>query len=124
VLGGEAVQIDDVTRWGPDLEIRNSHGPSECVVSSTVARYGIEFTTSVNIEPPRGLNAWVVICLQPDRLVPIGAFCELVVEGPLIARGYINNPDETAASFMSAPSWLRSGSKHLCHAQRPILSKG
>jgi amino acid adenylation domain-containing protein len=109
VLGGEAVQMDDVTRWGPDVEIRNSYGPSECTVSSTVARYGKEFTKSVNIGPPRGLNAWVVSCLQPDRLVPIGAVGELVLEGPLVGRGYMNNPDKTAAAFISAPVWLSGG---------------
>lgn len=109
VLGGEAVQIDDVTRWGPDVEIRNSYGPSECTVSSTVARYGKEFMNSVNIGPPRGLNAWIVSCLQLDRLAPIGAVGELVLEGPLVGRGYINNPDKTAAAFISAPLWLQDG---------------
>jgi amino acid adenylation domain-containing protein len=106
VLGGEAVQMDDVTRWGPDVEIRNSYGPSECTVSSTVARYGKDFTTSVNIGPPRGMNAWIVSCLQPDRLVPIGAVGELILEGPLVGRGYINNLEKTAAVFISAPAWL------------------
>ncbi|KAJ5965380.1 hypothetical protein N7481_012094 [Penicillium waksmanii] len=107
VLGGESVQIDDVTRWGPDVEVRNSYGPSECTVSSTVAQYGKEFTTSVNIGPPRGLNAWVVSCLQPDRLVPIGAVGELVLEGPLVGRGYINNPEKTATAFLTTPAWLQ-----------------
>ncbi|KAJ5157219.1 uncharacterized protein N7482_008319 [Penicillium canariense] len=112
-LGGEAVQMDDVTRWGPEVEIRNSYGPSECTVSSTVARYGTDFTTSVNIGPPRGLNAWVVSCLQPDKLVPIGAVGELVLEGPLVGRGYINNPDKTAAAFITSPVWLRCGGEAL-----------
>ncbi|KAB8257986.1 acetyl-CoA synthetase-like protein [Aspergillus pseudonomiae] len=108
-LGGEALQMDDITRWGSDVEIRNSYGPSECTMSSTLSRYGEDFTTTVNIGPPRGLNAWVTSCLQPNRLVPIGAIGELVLEGPLVGRGYLNNPAKTASAFISNPAWLRDG---------------
>lgn len=46
--------------------------------------------------------------LQPDRLVPIGAVGELVLEGPLVGRGYLNDPDKTASAFICNPAWLQS----------------
>lgn len=35
-----------------------------------------------------------------DRLVPIGAVGELVIQGPIVARGYLDEPEKTAAVFL------------------------
>ena len=40
--------------------------------------------------------------------MPIGTSGELVIEGPIIARGYINNPEATAAAFINPPEWTKS----------------
>jgi hypothetical protein len=34
-----------------------------------------------------------------------GAVGEMLVEGPTLARGYLNNPEKTAEAFIYAPSW-------------------
>ncbi|RAK90679.1 acetyl-CoA synthetase-like protein [Aspergillus costaricaensis CBS 115574] len=109
VLGGEPVRIDDVTRWGAEVEVINSYGPSECTISSTIALYGRDFDTSVNLGRPYGLNGWIASCLQPTKLAPIGAVGELVLEGPLVGRGYLHNPEKTATVFISNPTWLLQG---------------
>ncbi|KAM0283778.1 hypothetical protein ACHAQH_002368 [Verticillium albo-atrum] len=109
VFGGETLGDADVARWIEHVdEIRNLYGPSECTIVSTVAVHGSDFTTKPNLGRACGLNAWVTSCHSPDKLAPIGAVGELVLEGPLVGQGYINEPAKTAAVFMSCrPSdWL------------------
>jgi acyl-CoA synthetase (AMP-forming)/AMP-acid ligase II len=50
---------------------------------------------------------WVVDQTDHERLVPIGAVGELLIEGPIVGRGYLNNPERTAAAFIDPPAWLR-----------------
>lgn len=40
-------------------------------------------------------------------MLPIGAVGELLIEGPTVGRGYLNNPEKTAAAFIAPPSWLK-----------------
>jgi amino acid adenylation domain-containing protein len=105
-MGGEVVQLEDATRWGEKVRVINLYGPSECTIGSTMAVYGVDFNRTVNIGQPRGLNAWVTSCVQPNKLAPIGAIGELVLEGPLVGRGYLNNPEKTASVFIEKPPWM------------------
>ena len=109
VFGGELLNRDDVARWGPNVEIRDSYGPSECTVTSAIAVYGQDFTTKVSLGRACCLNAWIASCLQPHALAPIGATGELVLESPMIGRGYLKDPDRTEASFICDPPWLLRG---------------
>lgn len=43
------------------------------------------------------------LCLQLQRLCPIGVPGVLVVSGPQVTRGYLNLPDKTAAVFEPNP---------------------
>ncbi|KAK5680139.1 hypothetical protein LTS12_029313, partial [Elasticomyces elasticus] len=43
-----------------------------------------------------------------EKLLPIGAVGELLIEGPIVGRGYLNEPEKTAAVFIGPPQWLRS----------------
>jgi thioester reductase-like protein len=42
--------------------------------------------------------------------MPPGCTGELLLEGPLVGRGYLNEPEKTAASFIHDPAWLLQGS--------------
>ncbi|KAL4912849.1 hypothetical protein BDW62DRAFT_206090 [Aspergillus aurantiobrunneus] len=57
--------------------------------------------------PIAGCAVWVVDPLDYNRLVPVGVAGELLIQGPLLARGYLNDPDKTAASFVSTPDFLQ-----------------
>ncbi|KAI0568723.1 EntF Non-ribosomal peptide synthetase module protein, partial [Pyrenophora tritici-repentis] len=43
------------------------------------------------------------------KLAPLGSIGELLVEGPILARGYLNDADKTAATFIDDPAWLLEG---------------
>lgn len=50
---------------------------------------------------------WVVDPKDYNHLVPIGAPGELLIEGPLLARGYLNDIEKTNKSFISDPDFLK-----------------
>lgn len=57
----------------------------------------------------QGLLTWIV---DPDNhhiLVPPGCVGELVLEGPLVGCGYLNDVARTKAGFIESPSWLLRG---------------
>ncbi|KAJ5230977.1 hypothetical protein N7489_011685 [Penicillium chrysogenum] len=51
-------------------------------------------------------NTWIV---SYDSLALIGAIGELWLEGPLVGRGYLNDPEKTDAAFVEDPLWLLYG---------------
>jgi acyl-coenzyme A synthetase/AMP-(fatty) acid ligase len=42
-----------------------------------------------------------------DRLYPVGTVGELALEGPVLAREYLKNPEKTASAFITNPKWAR-----------------
>ena len=106
VLGGEKLAWDE-TQWPQNLQIFNQYGPAECSVISTVHEFTEEGEDLNNIGHATGCVCWVVDQADPERLVPIGAVGELLIEGPIVGRGYLNDPERTAAAFVAPPAWLR-----------------
>ena len=53
-----------------------------------------------------GSVAWIVDEACHERLVSIGCIGEILTEGPLVARGYLNDQMKTAKSFTEDPPWL------------------
>lgn len=106
VLGGEAVRPAVVAMWAKHARILNAYGQSECSVESVVGLVKCE-EDAMNIGTPIARSAaWVVDTSNYNRLVPVGAPGELLIQGPLLARGYLNDADKTAASFVSNPEFL------------------
>ncbi|PWY66710.1 acetyl-CoA synthetase-like protein [Aspergillus heteromorphus CBS 117.55] len=104
LLAGEPVQQDNLDTWRSRVRLLNMYGASEASVCVTGDLSGpVERTT---IGRGTGVCAWVVDVADHNRLAPIGATGELAVEGPVLARGYINQPDKTAAAFVSHTPWL------------------
>ncbi|KAL3444266.1 hypothetical protein BJX65DRAFT_311044 [Aspergillus insuetus] len=105
-LTGEAVKPDVVSLWAPPgIAVYNTYGPAEGSVCTSNGPLSSPDEADI-IGTPMATRHWVT---QPDnytRLCPIGAPGELLIEGPLIARGYVNNPDQTAASFVAPPDFI------------------
>jgi amino acid adenylation domain-containing protein len=104
-LSGESLTKEVIQRWADAVKIINTYGPSECCVSSTCNVHTATLRDPSNIGLGLGCTTWIVDPENVDRLVPIGAAGELLIEGPIVARGYLNEPAKTAAAFIAAPAW-------------------
>lgn len=54
----------------------------------------------------QGVLTWIVKPSNHNRLAPVGAVGELVLEGPGLARGYLHNEEQTLSAFIANPEWL------------------
>ncbi|KAE8408475.1 hypothetical protein BDV37DRAFT_295954 [Aspergillus pseudonomiae] len=89
--------------------LKNIYGPAECTVWCIIQPDVSSGTAVSNIGHAIGARAWIVHPENHDRLMPIGAVGELLIEGPLVARGYLNDPVKTNAVFLAQPPiWLAS----------------
>ncbi len=118
VLAGEAMSRSHVATWS-HIELVNGYGPSESSVSAVVNSTVGQSTEPRDIGSPCGVRVWIVDPTDHHRLLPVGCVGEMLLEGPSLSRGYLNNADQTAASFIPAPSWANSG-----HAQRRFYKTG
>jgi amino acid adenylation domain-containing protein len=108
VLGGEQVSFADWKRWDGLVQTMNGYGPAECcVICSTFS--DLQGFESGKIGKAVASVAWVVDPNNHDKLAPLGSIGELLVEGPILARGYLNDPEKTAATFINDPVWLLEG---------------
>lgn len=110
-MAGEAVSSKEVQTWSPMLTLLAGYGPTECAVwcSGTLDKMhpGSE---PRSLGRPFGCRMWIVEPGNLDLLVPLGAVGELVVEGPNIARGYLDELSTTQAAFVDGPRpWLDDG---------------
>ncbi|KAL8975411.1 MAG: hypothetical protein Q9197_000350 [Variospora fuerteventurae] len=108
VFTGEPLPLDDVKRWWGKVNIVNEYGPAECTIN-TINSNPTSPEAATSIGRPIGVAGWIVDPENHDSLVPIGCIGELLVEGPLVGRGYINNTAKTAAAFIENPKWLLRG---------------
>ncbi|KAJ4188794.1 Nonribosomal peptide synthetase 30 [Fusarium falciforme] len=110
ILAGEAVSAEDAARWWRDsTRVVNGYGPSECTVMSTINAYPTSPEDASSIGPGAGHTTWVVDPNNHNILVAPGCIGELLLEGPLVGQGYLNDPAKTAASFIEDPTWLLKG---------------
>ncbi|KAM5489397.1 NRPS cluster protein [Microsporum audouinii] len=104
-VGGEALTKKAQEIWGGSIPMHNQYGPSECSINC--AHNGDAGTVEdvSNIGRSVGSVSWVVDPADHNKLVPVGCVGELCVEGPIVARGYLNDEEKTAKSFVKNPAW-------------------
>lgn len=101
VLSGEVCPPELVKRWArDDLALLNVYGPTEATVNTTIARCRPDRPVTIG-RPLRGYDLHIVD--ENLRLVPPGTKGELLVSGPTLARGYLNQPELTAKQFVDDP---------------------
>ena len=105
-LGGEAVTKENIHRWAGKVRLLNCYGPAECA-ASTIGELKGAAPRPGTIGRAFGCGlCWVTDPTNHNRLVPIGAIGELLVEGPTLARGYLDDIEKTKAAFIKSPTWL------------------
>jgi amino acid adenylation domain-containing protein len=110
VMGGEIVQPDLVAQLRPVPYVFNGYGPTEATVYTTMHRCTGADVDQVPIgRPLPGVDVRVVD--EAGRDCPNGVLGELLIAGPGLARGYINDAELTARKFpvLDARRWYRTG---------------
>ncbi|KAF3395821.1 Nonribosomal peptide synthase roqA [Penicillium rolfsii] len=104
--GGEPITAHIVREWANHLNLINGYGPAECSVFSN-AQGPLRQNSDIG-QIGRGFGAvcWIVDRNDHTKLVPLGTVGELLLEGPIVGMGYLNDPMKTEASFIRSPSWL------------------
>lgn len=107
LVGGDVLSPPHAARLLGQLEdtrFIHVYGPTECTLFATAAQL-------IAVDPekptvPIGLpiaNTEAYVLDGRQRAVPIGAYGELALGGPGLARGYINQPRLTAERFVPNP---------------------
>ncbi|KAM7200347.1 nonribosomal siderophore peptide synthase Sid2 [Naviculisporaceae sp. PSN 640] len=110
-LGGEAVSARDANYWGQFARIIIGYGPCECTIGCTINSSAATGRDYITIGPGNGAAIWVVDPNDHEVLMPVGAVGELLVEGPIVGEGYLNDEEKTKGVFIHDPSWLLAGNE-------------
>ncbi|KAL4880716.1 hypothetical protein BJY04DRAFT_218873 [Aspergillus karnatakaensis] len=106
VAGGEALDSGIVARWAPHAKVFNSVGPSETTIIAVAAGPVVDPADAANVGFPTGARLWVSAPTDPNVLCPVGVPGELLIEGPMLSRGYLNDEEKTAAAFITNPAFI------------------
>ncbi|MBC7638031.1 MAG: amino acid adenylation domain-containing protein [Acetobacteraceae bacterium] len=118
-LGGEACPPDLPRRFArPGLRMLNTYGPTETSVTATWTELQPGQRITIG-RPLPGYTAWIVdSALQP---VPAGQEGELVIGGPGVGAGYLNQPRLTAEKFTLTPFNGLSGVPELIYRSGDLV---
>ncbi|KAF9893454.1 hypothetical protein FE257_010766 [Aspergillus nanangensis] len=108
ILAGEPLSTTDLQRWQGRVDLFSMYGQSE------VAAFSFASPKTGPSCLPRDLGrvrdpwrAWIVDANNHNHLMPLGAVGELLLEGPCLGRGYLNDPEQTKEKYITAPVWLK-----------------
>ncbi|PYI02181.1 nonribosomal peptide synthase [Aspergillus sclerotiicarbonarius CBS 121057] len=123
VLGGELVNPAVVQTWAHRVELLSSYGLSECTQLNW--RYRLQGDQSSRIiGQPFDTTTSYILLPGTTTLSPLLIPGELCLGGAQLARGYLNNPDETGRRFIPNPfgqgKLYRTGDMAVRHADGSI----
>lgn len=109
VLGGEAIGQDILDKWIPAVEhLIVGYGAAETGGYCAKNEFSVATETQKLRKEAVGSGAGGRLLVSDlsnaDRLAPVGAVGEIVVEGPILAEGYL---EENADVFVENPEWIR-----------------
>jgi amino acid adenylation domain-containing protein/non-ribosomal peptide synthase protein (TIGR01720 family) len=113
--GGDRVTPDVLAEMGaafPGARRHVLYGPTEATILCCRDEAGPDFgAASVGSPLGRPIAGARLLLLDRERPAPIGVAGELLIGGPGVARGYLGQPDLTAARFptIDEERWYRTG---------------
>lgn len=113
-VGGEPLPKDLLNNWaGSSTKLINQFGMGEaavcCAYNDSVHDPA---STVATIGKPSSGAIWIIDQTSPQKLMPVGAVGEIVVEGPHLSRGYLDHNHQALdrtkpAGFLDqTPEWL------------------
>jgi amino acid adenylation domain-containing protein len=112
MTGGEPVPAKALKLLAGAYDLRVVYGITETAIISTIGRAGTSTAPEFIGRPLAGVDCAVVD--EALRPVPDGTLGELLIGGPVVARGYLDDPAGTAARFVPRDDgrrWYRSGDR-------------
>ena len=115
--GGDSLSVElklKIDRFlkehGADVQIREGYGLTECVTASCLTPKDTFRPGSIGLPFPDTVYAIV----QPgtDDIMPDGAEGEIILRGPTVMKGYLDNEEETSHALRRLPDgniWLYTG---------------
>ncbi|KAJ5629091.1 hypothetical protein N7490_011319 [Penicillium lividum] len=108
VLIGEKVTSTHLMSCPKEVRVINGYGPAECTPITTIYPNLREAANPSNVGWSQCSACWIVDPRDHNRLAPIGAIGELLIEGWNVGREYLKDVAKTQAAFISSPKWLVS----------------
>jgi amino acid adenylation domain-containing protein len=109
ILSGETVDQREFSHWKPKIRLIVCYGPSECTSVSTMNRGDSSQASNRGIGKGSACITWLVNPNNHHQLMPVGAVGEILIQGPIVGKGYYNNETLTRASYTDDLPWLRAG---------------
>lgn len=104
-IGGETLTNEGIQRWADRSSLFNIYGPAEvgiCLMTEIHPQRTRPETVGYSL---KNCSCWLVDPEDPNCLVPIGAVGELVIAGPSLAQGYLNNEEKNRSSYAEDLKW-------------------
>ncbi|KAL4780783.1 hypothetical protein BJX76DRAFT_360501 [Aspergillus varians] len=109
VFAGEKLETSIVSKWMGRAALYNWYGPAEAAAAIS-CRVDNHAWTPGSIGSPLAAVCWIVHPEDPERLLPVGAIGEALLEGPVLAHRYISAEGSKADTTFISPAWLKAGS--------------
>ncbi|KAJ4412101.1 Non-ribosomal peptide synthetase [Gnomoniopsis sp. IMI 355080] len=117
VVGGEALTHQDARAFLAKIGLKrviHLFGPAELITQFLKTLTPHFYNTESPIENgkpdnvsfvPSNAHCWIVDPDDTGRLAPVGAVGELLIEGPALLNGYLNDAARDAIAFVDTPDW-------------------
>ncbi|PYH78678.1 acetyl-CoA synthetase-like protein [Aspergillus uvarum CBS 121591] len=104
-VGGDAPSSNILRNWSRRVTLNNMYGTTETSVWDTI-KTGMKLGNDPkDIGKGIRVNCWIVDPDNVERLLPIGAIGELLIQTPYLGKGYLDEPDQTSSAFIETPRW-------------------
>ncbi|CAG8958014.1 hypothetical protein HYFRA_00000357 [Hymenoscyphus fraxineus] len=109
LLAGERVWKDLTDLWmEAGKRVLHMYGPTECTVGCCFLDPDVKPHYTGLIGNPYASKFWIVHPQNSDKLQPIGAPGEILIEGPTVGRCYLGDEKKTKEIFIPPPAWFSS----------------
>ncbi|KAH6702084.1 hypothetical protein BKA61DRAFT_201930 [Leptodontidium sp. MPI-SDFR-AT-0119] len=106
ILGGESCPAALANYWASKLRLILAYGPTEGCVVCIFSEASDHECAAGEIGRPVTCDAWIVKPEDPNVLCEIGETGELLIQGPNVARGYLNDQVKTDRQFVHDLAWM------------------
>ncbi|KAG9193145.1 hypothetical protein G6011_03180 [Alternaria panax] len=100
ILVGEPCNQNLISEWCNCVQLINDYGPTETTIDSATNTNITKKTKATNVGRPISGHLWIARQTDPRQLCPLGVAGELLISGPTLANGYLNDPKRTSQAFI------------------------